>query len=129
MSALQGGSLPAVSFIKPVGADNEHPGYANLLRGQQHVADLVNAVKSSRYWRDTAVVITYDENGGRWDHAAPPKVDRWGLGTRVPTIIVSPYARRHFVDHTQYETVSILKFIERRLDLANAFDFAQSPQG
>ncbi len=63
------------------------------------------------------VVVTYDENGGFWDHVAPPKGDRWGPGSRVPTLIVSPFARRHFVDHTQYDTTSILRFISRRFAL------------
>jgi phospholipase C len=133
---LKSGKLPAVTFIKPLGADNEHPGYANSLQGQQHVADLVKAVRASRYWAKTAIVVTYDENGGRWDHVAPPKVDRWGPGTRVPTVIISPYARKGFVDHTSYDTTSILRFIEKRWgiepfgtrdatahDLTNAFDF------
>src|SRR5204863_3377275 len=128
--------LPAVSFIKPLGSDNEHPGYANDLQGQQHVADLVNAVKNSPYWADSAIIITYDENGGFWDHVAPPSGDRWGPGTRVPAIIVSPYAKKGFVDHTQYDTTSILKLIESRWGLSpltsrdaaannmlNAFDF------
>jgi phospholipase C len=135
-SALAQDQLPAVSFIKPIGNDNEHPGYTNLVQGQQHVAGIVRAIRNSSAWRDTAIVITYDENGGRWDHVAAPKGDRWGPGVRVPTIIISPYARRAFVDHTQYETVSILKFIESRwglaplgsrdaaaADLTNAFDF------
>ncbi len=128
--------LPAVSFVKPLGPDNEHPGYAALAQGQQHVADLVNAVKNSPNWKDTAIIITYDENGGRWDHVAPPVVDRWGPGSRVPAIIVSPYAKKGFVDHTRYDTTSILKLIETRWnltpvasrdasanDLTNAFDF------
>src|SRR5207248_4765978 len=135
LAALQNGTLPAVSFVKPLGPDNEHPGYATLLQGQQHVAGLVSAVQQSRYWADTAIIITYDEHGGRWDHVAPPKVDKWGPGARVPTIIVSPYARKGFVDHTEYETTSILRLIENRWhlaplasrdaaapDLANAFD-------
>jgi phospholipase C len=63
------------------------------------------------------VVVTYDENGGLWDHAAPPKADRWGPGNRVPTLIVSPFARNGHVDHTQYDTTSILKFITRRWSL------------
>jgi phospholipase C len=130
------GQLPAVSFAKPIGEDNEHPGYASLQRGQQHVADLVMAVQDSPLWQDTAIIITYDENGGRWDHVAPPAGDRWGPGTRVPTIIISPYAKQGFVDHTPYDTTAILKFIELRWDLAplgdrdakandlsNAFDF------
>jgi len=131
------GNLPAVSFIKPLGEDNEHPGYATVLRGQQHVQQIVDAVRQSDYWKDSVIIVTYDENGGRWDHVAPPVIDRWGPGTRVPTIVISPFAKRHFVDHTTYETVSILKLIETRYGLAplsdrdakanpfsNAFDFA-----
>ncbi|HEY2706338.1 MAG TPA: acid phosphatase [Candidatus Dormibacteraeota bacterium] len=106
--------LPGVSFIKPLGVDNEHPGYATLLKGQDHVASLVAAIQASPEWRSTAVIITYDENGGRYDHVAPPPGDRWGPGVRVPAIVVSPFARRHLVDHTRYETVSILRLIERR---------------
>ncbi len=134
--ALRTNDLPAVSFVKALGADNEHPGYTDLVRGQQHVADLVRDVQQSPYWGDTAIIITYDENGGFWDHVAPPGGDRWGPGTRVPAIIISPYARKGVVDHTQYDTTSILKFIETRWDLAplgtrdaaannllNAFDF------
>jgi phospholipase C len=116
---ITNGTLSAVSFIKPLGPDNEHPGYASLLRGQQHVADLVSAVQHSKFWKDTVIVITYDENGGRWDHVTPPVLpDGWGVGTRVPTIVVSPFTRGGFIDGTQYETVSILKMIEHRFGLA-----------
>jgi phospholipase C len=131
-------NLPAVTFIKPLGADNEHPGYATEMNGQLHVADLVSTIQNSPYWNDTAIVITYDEHGGRWDHVAPPTIDRWGPGIRVPTIIISPFARKGFVDHNQYDTTSILKFIETRWslqplsdrdantgDLQTAFDFNQ----
>src|SRR5262249_15124232 len=69
---LKSNNLPAVSFIKPLGPDNEHPGYTSLLRGQQHVASLVSAIQASPYWKDTAIIITYDEHGGAWDHVAPP---------------------------------------------------------
>ena len=65
------------------------------------------------------VVVTYDENGGIWDHVTPPKGDRWGPGTRIPAIIVSPYAKRGNVDHTPYDTNSILRFIIHRFDLPN----------
>ncbi|HEY4025612.1 MAG TPA: alkaline phosphatase family protein [Candidatus Dormibacteraeota bacterium] len=118
LAAAKDGSLPAVSFVKPIGANNEHPGYADLLKGQQHVADLVQAVQQSPSWKDTMVVITYDEHGGRWDHVAPPKVDKWGPGVRVPTIVISPLARKGFVDHTQYDTTSILRTIEDRWNVA-----------
>lgn len=113
-----GGNLAAaVSFVKPFGADDEHPGYSSLGQGQQHVASLVQAVQSSAYWKNAAIIITYDENGGRWDHVAPPAADRWGPGTRVPAIVISPWAKRSFVDHTPYETVSILAFIEKLYNL------------
>ena len=121
--------LPSVSFIKPLGPDNEHPGYANLTTGQQHVADLVRAVRQNPIWPRTVIIITYDENGGRWDHVAPPVVDRWGPGTRVPTVIVSPLVRRGRVDHTRYDTTAILKLIETRWGLAplGTRDAAQEP--
>jgi len=114
---LKAGRLPSVSFIKPLGPDNEHPGYANLVQGQQHVADLVDAIQKTPYWQKTAIIVTYDENGGRWDHVAPPRVDRWGPGARVPTIVISPLARRGAIDHTYYDTTSILKLIETRWQL------------
>ena len=140
-AALRTGNLPAVAFVKPIGAHNEHPGYADLLTGQQYVATLVKAVQDSAVWQNSAIIITYDEGGGRWDHVPPPRGDRWGPGVRVPAIIISPYAKRGFVDHTPYETVSILKLIETRWNLAplgsrdaaannllNAFDFSLTPR-
>ncbi len=111
---LSRGQLPAVVVVKAVGADNEHPSYAAPLRGQAHAARIVRAVMGSPYWNDSVIIATYDENGGRWDHVAPPVIDRWGPGTRVPAIIISPFAKRGFVDHTRYDTTSILRFIERR---------------
>jgi phospholipase C len=117
LSDLESHRLPSVAFIKPLGPDNEHPGYSSLQQGQEHVLKLVNAVRDSPYFHRSLIIIAYDENGGRWDHVAPPVVDRWGPGTRVPAIIISPYAKRGFVDHTQYDTTSILRTIERRWNL------------
>src|SRR5256884_2496395 len=111
---LAAGRLPAVSFIKPVGAENEHPSYTTRLRGQAHADKIVRAIMNSPVWSDVLIIAAYDENGGRWDHVAPPVVDRWGPGTRVPAIIISPFARRGFIDHTRYDTTSILRLIERR---------------
>jgi phospholipase C len=122
---LSHGTLPAVSFVKPLGPDNEHPGYADLLRGQQHVADIVHAAQNSPDWAHTAIIITYDENGGRWDHVSPPNNNGiWGDGARVPTIVISPYAKQGYVDHQQHDTLSILKTIETRFGLGslNQFD-------
>jgi len=79
---------------------------------------LVDAVRDSPVWSDTLIVITYDDNGGEWDHVAPPVIDRWGPGVRVPTVIISPLARRGYVDHTTYDTTSILRTIEQRWQLA-----------
>jgi phospholipase C len=140
MAAAAAGTLPAVSFVKPIGANNEHPGYTDLMTGEQHTLALINAVRNGPNWKDAAIIITYDEHGGFWDHVAPPVVDKWGPGARVPALIISPYARKGFVDHTPYETVSILSFIETRFhltplnsrdskaaNLTNAFDFSQTP--
>jgi phospholipase C len=121
-TAAQQGTLPAVSFIKPLGPDNEHPGYADMVTGEQHVLDLINAIRNGPDWRNTAIIVTYDEHGGFWDHVAPPVVDRWGPGSRVPAIIISPFAKRHNVDHHRYDTTSILAFIERRWGLAPLTD-------
>jgi len=116
-AAAQAGTLPAVSFVKPIGEDNEHPGYTDLIRGEQHTIDLINAIRNGPDWNDTAIVVTYDENGGFWDHVSPPKIDQWGPGNRVPTLVISPLAKRHFIDHTRYDTTSILALIEERWSL------------
>jgi phospholipase C len=117
IAAIDAGALPTVSFYKPQGSLNEHPGYAEVLSGDEHLAEIVNHLEKSPQWGQMLVVITYDENGGFWDHAPPPKGDRWGPGTRIPALIVSPFARKGFVDHTLYDTTSILRFITRRFEL------------
>ena len=117
MQNIENGTLPAVSFYKPVGVNNEHPGYADILTGDQHIADIVKKIQSGPQWISTVIIVTYDENGGFWDHVAPPKGDRWGPGTRIPTIVISPFAKKNFVDHTPYDTGSIAKFITRKFNL------------
>ncbi len=117
-AGIKRGQLPAVSFYKPIGELNQHPGYAEVVAGDRHVDDLLAKISKSPLWRNVAVIVTPDENGGFWDHVAPPKKDKWGPGTRVPTVIVSPFARRGYVDHTEYDTTSILRFIEARYGLA-----------
>ena len=69
-------------------------------------------------WNDTVVIVTTDENGGFWDHVSPPKGDRFGPATRIPALVISPFSEGGHIDHTEYETVSILKFIEERHGLA-----------
>ncbi|KAA5608908.1 acid phosphatase [Rhodovastum atsumiense] len=117
IAAIDQGKLPQVAFYKPQGNLNEHPGYADVLSGDQHLADVIAHLQASPQWSHMVVVVTYDENGGFWDHVAPPKADRWGPGTRIPAIIVSPFARRGVVDHTPYDTTSILRLITHRFSL------------
>ena len=120
-------TLPAVSFVKFLGPDNEHPGYASLQQGQQHVADLITKLQANpTLWARTLVIVTYDEHGGRWDHVTPPSRDIWGPGVRVPCILISPLAKKGYVDHVQRDTSSVLSTIEKRFGLPalNARDAA-----
>jgi phospholipase C len=119
LAALKAGKLPQVSFVKPVGKNNEHPGYSTVAQGEQHAVELVQAMTSSSYWRtgNIAIFVLYDENGGQWDHVAPPKVDDWGPGSRVPALVISPLAKRGFIDKTQYDTTAVLRTLEVRYGL------------
>ena len=142
LKAIEAGTLPAVAFYKPESSLNQHPGYADILSGDIHIAQVIAKIQASPLWLNTVIIVTYDENGGFWDHVAPPTGpgwgDRWGPGTRIPAIIVSPFAKRGYIDSTPYDTTSILKFITRRFglaalpgvrrnagDLSNAFDFGR----
>ena len=117
IKAIDAGHLPQVTFYKPQGNLNEHSGYADIEDGDRHIADVIAHLEKSPQWSHMVVVVTYDENGGIWDHVAPPRGDRWGPGTRIPAIIASPFAKHGFVDHTQYDTTSILRLITERFDL------------
>jgi phospholipase C len=112
------GQLPAVAFYKPPGRYTQHPSYTDLKSGDEHIATLLEGLRASPQWKDMLIVITYDENGGYWDHVAPPTgpgwTDRLGPGTRVPGLLIGPGVKRGFVDHTPYDTGSILKFITER---------------
>jgi phospholipase C len=78
---------------------------------------MVERIRKSPAWKSTVIIVTYDEHGGSWDHVAPPQIDEWGPGTRIPTIVISPFAKKGFVDHTVYNTDSILALIETRFGL------------
>jgi phospholipase C len=117
IAAIDRGELPPVTFYKPEGNLDEHPGYADVESGDRHIADVIAHLQKSPQWDNMVVIVTYDENGGFWDHVAPPRGDRWGPGTRIPTLIVSPFAKKGFVDHTPYDTTSILRLITRRFGL------------
>ena len=136
LAEIDAGKLPAVSFYKPVGKLTQHPSYTDLAQGDAHLDELLQRLTRSPLWPKMAVIVTYDENGGYWDHLPPPKGDRWGPGTRIPALVISPFAKKGYVDKTPYDTTSIIKLITRRYgleplpgarpgagDLSNAFAF------
>jgi len=114
IKAAKEGTLPSVSFVKPGGGNDEHPGGSAVYPSEQLAVNLINAVLEGPNAKDALVILTYDEFGGFFDHVVPPVIDRWGPGSRIPAIIIGPFAKKGHVDHTQYETVSILSFIEHR---------------
>jgi len=117
--------LKPVSFDKPIGEENEHPGYASTPNGDTHLVSLLKSIEGSACAKDTMVIVTYDEFGGQWDHVTPPgqggkpgSHDLFGPGTRIPALVLAPGLTNAFaVDHTQYDTTSILKTIETRYKL------------
>jgi phospholipase C len=117
--------LKPVSFIKPIGAENEHPGYTGETQGSDHLVKLLKAIEGSACKNDTMVIVTYDEFGGQWDHVPPPGQggaagphDQWGPGTRIPALVVSPFLDGTFVvDHIEHDTTSILSTLEHRYHL------------
>jgi phospholipase C len=136
----ENGKLPQVSWIIPNSTLSEHPP-ASVAAGMNYVTGLVNAVMNSAQWNSTAIFIAWDDWGGFYDHVDPPKVDQYGLGIRVPGLVISPYARQGYVDHKTYSFESWLRLAEERFgvipmtardntanDMADAFDFTQQPR-
>ncbi|MGA8532673.1 MAG: alkaline phosphatase family protein [Candidatus Tumulicola sp.] len=138
-------SLPAVSWVIPDNEDSDHyslsPSGKLVDYGPDWVASVVNTIGQSSYWKSTAIIVLWDDWGGFYDHVPPPQLDYVGLGFRVPMIVVSPYAKKGYVAHTQYEFGSILKFVEetfglgslgttdvRANNLNDAFNFRQKPR-
>jgi phospholipase C len=139
------GKLAPVTWVSPSRADSDHP-VARSPLGPAWVASVVNAVGESRYWKSTAIIILWDDWGGWYDNVPPPQLDFRGLGIRVPCLIISPYTKRGYVSHTQYEYGSIIKFIEQTFSLpplgptaegytdtransvVDSFDFTQAPR-
>jgi phospholipase C len=124
--AATNGKLPRVSFVKPYGEENEHPGYASETAGSNHLVKLLKTITEGPEADSTLVVVTYDEFGGQWDHVSPPgqgrhptpgPSDAWGPGTRIPALVLSRSLRHSGVDHTSYDTTSILATIEHSFGL------------
>ncbi len=132
------GNLPAVSWLV-TGPNSEHPPNSTCM-GENWTVQQLNALMQGPDWSTTAVFLTWDDFGGFYDHIAPPQEDEFGLGPRVPFLIISPYAQPGYISHTQYEFSSVLKFIEDRFgltplsdrdananDTTDSFNFSQSP--
>ncbi|WXL26322.1 acid phosphatase [Ectopseudomonas mendocina] len=113
----EAGKLPPVCFYKPQGNLNMHAGYTDVASGDRHIDRAIKVLRESPQWPNMVVIVTVDENGGWWDHVAPPQGDRWGPGSRIPALVVSPFARKGTVDHTVYDTASILRLITRVFQL------------
>lgn len=134
------GDLPAVSWLIPPVEESEHPPQGDLCRGQNWTVRVMNALQRSPQWDATAVVLTWDDFGGFYDHVPPPHLDLYGLGPRVPALVLSPWARSGYIERETLEFSSVLKLIERIFDLPaltdrdarandllDAFDFDQEP--
>ena len=133
------GNLPVVSWVIPRGQASDHPN-TNLGEGPSWVASVVNAIGNSKYWDSTAILITWDDWGGWFDHVAPPILNSYEYGLRVPLIVVSPYAKPGYISHQTHDFGSMLKFIESIYDLpslgyadaaaddlSDCFNFNQTP--
>jgi len=151
-SDVRSGNLPAVSWIIP--GSWEPPNYPAVCKGispsehpparsdcgMDYVTYLVNQIMQSQYWQSTAIVITWDDYGGFYDQVPPPQVDQYGEGFRVPTLVISPWAKPHFIDNTTYEFASMIKLADTLFsipptaprvvaanDMMNSFNFSEAP--
>jgi phospholipase C len=136
---VRNGTLPSVAYVIPSGASEHPPQHPSS--GQRFVKTLIQELMRSSAWDSSAFILLYDDWGGWYDHVVPPQVDQYGYGFRVPGLLVSPYARKGHIDHTQLDFTSILKFIEENWNVAplaerdakannflSAFDFTQPPR-
>ena len=115
---LNSGNLPAVSYIQPAPGHSMHPGSGSIDGGITWLDSFIKQIQGSPVWANAAIIVIWDSSGGWWDHVPPPQVDAQGLGPRVPMLVISPFAKKNFISHTQMDDVSILRFIQRTFGLA-----------
>lgn len=115
------GRLPQVSWLVTDAQHSDHPP-ASMCVGEGWTVDVVNALMRGRYWRNTVIFLTWDDFGGFYDHVAPPRINNISLGPRVPTIVISPYARPHHVDHSLLDFNSLVRFVEQDFGLPSLTD-------
>ncbi|HWO28477.1 MAG TPA: alkaline phosphatase family protein, partial [Candidatus Acidoferrum sp.] len=148
LTDITSGKLAQVSWVIPTGTNSDHAGNTLSTGGPSWVASIVNAIGASSYWSNTAIIITWDDWGGWYDHVPPPKIvndgTSWGsgyvYGFRVPLIVVSPYAKPAHISHVNHDFGSILNLIEETFsvpslgyadayadDLSDCFDYTQTP--
>lgn len=138
---LAGGDLANATWITTDAEQSEHPDQGGSCAGENSTVQIVNAIMKSPFWSSTAIFISWDDFGGFYDHVAPPQIDQFGLGPRVPMIIISPFAKPGYLEHQVLEFSSIVKFIEEVFglpfltardtnsnDMFDAFDFVDAPQ-
>ena len=125
---IQAGSLSDVSWIIGAPGGDEHPS-ENIQAGQNSVAGIVDSLGSGQYWDSVAIFVTWDDFGGFYDHVAPPQVDSYGYGFRVPCLIIAPYAKQGYIDSTVNDHTSILKFVEEQYGLTSLSTRDQAANG
>ena len=134
------GTLPQVCWVIPSGAVSEHAP-SSVRVGMAYVTGLINSVMKGPQWNSTAIFLSWDDWGGFYDHVPPPKIDQYGLGIRVPGLVISPYAKQNYIDHNTYSFESWLRIVEERfdihpmtardtnsMDMLDSFDFTQQPR-
>jgi len=115
---IQNGTLPEVTIVKPDGTVDGHPGYSKLDLFEGFTKKIVDEVQANQsLWKDTAIIVTFDEGGGYYDSGYTQAVDFFGDGTRIPLLVISPYSKGGKIDHTYYDHVSLIKFIEKNWGL------------
>jgi phospholipase C len=122
---VKNNKLAAITWLVPDLRDSEHP-IASECVGQNWTVDQINAIMQSAYWKNTAIILTWDDYGGFYDHVPPPRISPYELGPRVPTIMISAYSKPHHVSHRTFDFRSVLKYVEQTFKLPELMKYNRS---